>query len=97
MAQKKYLAIGHWRDSENTTCVASSAYSMKGFRTDLSGNAFVPYVVMTEEKVKSIKNMDNYDMYEMVKKMTTNYRTWDIVTDYISQCFDIMEEKLSKA
>lgn len=94
---KKYLAIGHFKDSKNVTCVSSIGSSIKDFRTDLSGNAFVPYVVITEKKFNSIKNVDVFNIFEAVKKMTTNYRVWSIVTDYIAQCSDIMEEKLSRA
>lgn len=94
---KRYLAIGHFKESKNVTCVSSIGSSIKDFRTDLSGNAFVPYIVITEEKFNSIKNMDDFDIFEVVKKMTTNHRVWNVVTDYISQCSDIMEEKLSRA
>lgn len=97
MTEKKYLAIGHWRESKNVTCVSSIDTSIKNFRETLSGNAFIPYVVMTEEKVNSINNMDSSDIYEAIKKMTTNYRVWNDVTDYILQCFDIIEEKMSRA
>ncbi|MST81571.1 hypothetical protein [Bilifractor porci] len=92
MKEKRYLAIGHFRESENVTCVSSLGSSIKDFRKELSGNAFVPYVVITEEKFNNIKNMDSFDIFESVKKMTTNYRVWDIVADYMSQCFDIMEK-----
>lgn len=97
MTEKKYLAIGHFRELENVTCVSSLGSSIKDFRKELSGNAFIPYVVITEEKFHNLKNMDSFELYEAVKKMTTNYRVWDVVTDYISQCFDIMEEKLNRA
>lgn len=97
MAEKKYIVIGHWKESKNMTCISSIGSSIKELRKDLSGNAFVPYVVITEEKFHNLKNMHSLDIYEEVKKMTTNYRVWDDVTDYILQCFDIMEEKLSRA
>lgn len=38
-----------------------------------------------------------YDLFNEVKKMTTNYRRWDDITEYIEQCFDIMEEKMARA
>lgn len=37
---KKYIAIGHFDDSENTTCVAESTTSIKSFRSDCIGNGF---------------------------------------------------------
>lgn len=94
---KRYLAIGHFKESKNVTCVSSIEYSIKDFRTDLYENAFVPYIVLTEKKFNRIKDMDNFDIFEAVKKMTTNYRVWNVVADYVSQCSDIMEEKLIRA
>jgi hypothetical protein len=111
--ERKYLAIGHWMESnvrssnfnsepsqgessENVTCISAFGLSIRDFRGTLSANGFVPYVVMTEERFNHLKNMDSFDIFETVKKMTTNYRVWDVVTEYIEQCADIMEEKLSR-
>lgn len=87
---KRYGAIGHWRESENVTFVAHSNNSMKAFRDDLGGNGFIPWMIVTEKTMEEIKN--NEDVLEMVKRKVTNYRKWEIVTEYIAQCFDIMEE-----
>lgn len=94
--ERKYLAIGHWIESSNVTCISAFGLSIRDFRGTLSANGFVPYVVMTEERFNHLKNMDSFDIFETVKKMTTNYRVWDVVTEYIEQCSDIMEEKLSR-
>lgn len=91
---KKFLAIGHWRETPDaTTSVAEKCSSIKSFREDLSGNAFVPYVIISEKKLNVLETSD--DVFEEVKKMTTNYRKWDEIADYIEQCLDIMHDKMS--
>ena len=93
---KKYLAIGHFADEKNSTIsVAMEAHTVKDFREQLGGNAFIPYVVITEKKFETLRNLDSFDLFNEVKKMTSNYRKWDHITDYIEQCFDIMEERLN--
>ncbi len=96
---KVYAAIGHWKDSENVTSVAEQQLSKKDFLQDLRGNEFVPYVVITEGMMKRLVALTNEDfgLYDQVKKMTTNYRVWDVVTDYLEQCFDILCDKISAA
>ena len=92
---KKYIAIGHWAEDKNITSIAHSNPNMKSFRDDLGGNAFVPYVIITEKRFDEILN--GADVFEEVKKMTSNYRKWNEITDYIGQCLDIMEEKMMNA
>ena len=91
---KKYIAIGHWSDSENIVSVAHSNNSLKDFRDDLSGNGFIPWMILTEKSFQDI--LDGADVWEMVKRKVTNYRKWDLVTDYISQCLDIMEDRINE-
>lgn len=92
---KRYLAIGHWKENKNMTCVAMRATTIKNFRDNLGGNGFIPYVIISEKKMETIMNTSSgFDLFEEVKKMTTNYRVWNDVCDYINQCFDIMEEKM---
>ena len=43
-----YAAIGHFKGSENMTCVASTNATKKAFQDDLRGNEFVAYAVLTE-------------------------------------------------
>ena len=93
---KKYLAIGHFADNKNgTISVAMEAHSVKDFRGQLMGNTFIPYVVITEKKFETLRNLDSFELFEEVKKMTSNYRKWNHIVDYIEQCFDIMEERLN--
>lgn len=92
---KKYIAIGHWTENENMTSVANTAMTMKNFRDDLGGNNFVPYVVISEKKFEKLLN--GADVWEEVKKLTSNYRKWNDITEYIAQCLDIMEEKMKNA
>ena len=94
---KKYLAIGHWDDSKNTTCVASTAHTMNDFRDDLGGNGFVPYVILSEKKLKEIEKAKDMELFYIVKKLTSNYRKWNEICEYINQCWEIMEEKLARA
>lgn len=93
----RYIAIGHWEESKNITSVVDVDTSIKNFRQTLSGNAFIPYVIITEKRFKNFETMNDYDIFEEVKKMTSNYRVWDSVSDYIAQCFDIMLEKLERS
>ena len=94
---KRYLAIGHFTDSKNITSVAMKTTSIKNFRDDCAGNCFIPWVIISEKKMNVLKNVDSFDLFEEVKKMTTNYRKWNDITDYIDQCFDIMEFKFNRA
>lgn len=95
---KTYSAIGHFKENKNATIgVAMKCNSIADFRRQLSGNEFVPYVVITEKKLETLKNIDSFNLFDEVKKMTTNYRVWNIVCDYIEQCLDILEEKMQNA
>lgn len=94
---KKYVAIGHFKYDSNMRSIAIAQNSMKEFRTDLAGNEFCAWVVLTEKRFEKLQNMDESEIYEEVKKMTSNYRRWNDVTDYIYQCRDIIEERLANA
>lgn len=94
---KRYIAIGHFEDSKNMTSVAMKAYSIKDFRDNLGGNGFIPFVVIPEKKMFILKNANSFVLFEEVKKMTTNYRKWNDICDYIEQCYDIMEERIMNA
>lgn len=89
-----YLAIGHFKDSKNITCIAMTQTTKKAFMTGCYGNEFVPYVVITEKTFERLgKCGDEFAIWETVKKLTSNYRVWNTVADYIEQCFDLMTEK----
>lgn len=49
--------------------------------------------------VQKLHEVDDgsWGIYEQVKKLTTNYHVWNVVTEYIEQCFDILEDKLIAA
>lgn len=94
---KKYIAIGHFDDSQNMTSVAMSTTSNKNFREDCGGNGFIPWVVISEKKMEILRNVDSFELFNEVKKLTSNYRRWNDICEYIEQCFDIMEEKLANA
>lgn len=94
---KKYIAIGHWNDNKNITSVASTSRTIKDFRDLLGRNGFIPYVIFTEKRFNEIETISNWDLYETIKKMTSNYRKWNDIVEYINQCYDIMEEKIQNA
>lgn len=92
---KKYAAIGHWKGNDNITSLAAAQNTKADFVNDLRKNGFVPYVVITEGMMEKLGAAD--DVYEMVKKMTSNYRVWNDVTDYLEQCFDILTDRIAAA
>lgn len=91
----KYLAIGHFKENENITCVASEAYTIKDFRRELQANGYVPYVVLTAKSLSNILTLDSYSVFKRVTHMTSNYRRWHDIADYIIQCSDIMIERFA--
>ncbi len=93
-----YAAIGHFKGNENITCIALMQSSKKEFMTDCYGNEFVPYVVLTEKMLNKIQACTySMDIFNQVAKMTTNYRVWKKVTDYLVQCSDIITDKVENA
>ena len=94
---KKFIAIGHFDDSTNMTSVAMTALNIKDFRQNLGGNGFIPWVVISESKMETLKNTSDMDLFDEVKKLTSNYRKWNDICEYLEQCFDIMEDKLERA
>ena len=58
----------------------------------------VPYVVITEKIFdKLLACEDCMEIFEQVKKMTSNYRVWNGITDFIEQCSDIISDKMAAA
>ena len=92
-----YAAIGHFKGSENTTCVASTNLTKKAFQDDLRRNEFVAYAVLTEWMFDRLMSLDGLDRWEQVKKLTSNYRKWRKLDDYIEQCGDIIASKMQAA
>ena len=80
-----YAAIGHFKGSENTTCVASTNLTKKAFQDDLRG------------MFDRLMSLDGLDRWEQVKKLTSNYRKWRELDDYIEQCGDIIASKMQAA
>ena len=91
-----YIAIGHFKDSENTTTVALMQRTKKAFMRDCYGNDFVPYVVLTEAMVEKVLSLDGMALWDQVRKLTSNFRKWNEVTDYIEQCGDIIEAEIAR-
>lgn len=94
---KKYIAIGHWDNSQNMTSVANSNINLKGFKVDLRGNGFVAWAILTEERFKKMLTLDDDEVWEEVKRITPYCRHWQDVEEYICQCSDIMQERLDMA
>ncbi len=91
-----YIAIGHFKDSKNITTVALMQRTKKAFMRDCYGNDFVPYVVLTEAMVEKVLSMDSFALWDQVRKLTSNFRKWNEVTDYIEQCGDIIEAEIAR-
>ncbi len=91
-----YIAIGHFKDSENITTVALMQRTKKAFMRDCYGNDFVPYVVLTEAMVEKVLSLDSFALWDQVRKLTSNFRKWNEVTDYIEQCGDIIEAEIAR-
>lgn len=91
-----YIAIGHFKDSESTTTVALMQRTKKAFMRDCYGNDFVPYVVLTEAMVEKVLSLGGLDLWDQVRKLTSNFRKWDEVADYIAQCGDIIEAEIAR-
>lgn len=98
---KAYIAIGHFKGNQNTVSAAMTANTKKDFIGNLFGNEFIPYAVLTEGMVQKFHDIlaadDCFGVYDQVKKLTSNYRVWNEVADYIEQCFDIIEAKIQAA
>lgn len=94
---KMYVAIGHFKDNENITSIAMTQTTKKAFMRDCYGNEFVPYVVLTETMLEKVLSLDAMDLWDQVKKLTSNYRVWSQVAEYIEQCADIILEKVNAA
>lgn len=89
---KKFVSIGHWEGNKNTTWVGSLAYTMKDFRNDLLCNGFTPYVIISEKKMEVLKQAHFTEVFDEVRKMTSSRYYWSIVTDYINECVEGMDE-----
>lgn len=94
---KKYIAIGHFKGNQNITSVAMSNNNMEEFKADCKGNAFVAWAIITEKRMATLKETAAWDLFDEVKKITSDYRRWNDVTEYIEQCMDIMEDKMARA
>ena len=80
----------------NELCVCSD-WTLQGFREhDLCGE-FVAYAVLTEWMFDRLMSLDGLDRWEQVKKLTSNYRKWRELDDYIEQCGDIIASKMQAA
>jgi hypothetical protein len=95
---KVYAAIGHFNDSKNITAIAFQQNTKKDFLRDCYGNAFVPYVVLTEKTLSKVQECrSSLEIFETIKGLTSNFRVWDDVTEYLEQCFDLLTEKVNAA
>ena len=55
------------------------------------------YAVLTEWMFGRLMSLKDFELYEQVKKLTSNYRKWNDLTDYIEQCSDIIASKMQAA
>ena len=96
MEVKRYIVIGHFKESNNITSIADYGYTIKDVRMDCRGNGFIPYVILTEKKFISLNGIGGFKTFEVVKHLTSNYYKWNDVTEYILQCYDIMKQKIDE-
>lgn len=95
MSRNIYAAVGHFKGNKNTVSVVFEQNTKKDFLKDCYGNAFVPYVIFTEAMLNKIFSYESrMDVYEQIQKMTTNYRVWSIITEYLTQAGYLITEKL---
>ncbi len=96
---KKYIALGHFKGKtkESITSIVITQVNKKAALNDCYGNEFVPFVVITEEAFYNLDSGDVYNVFQAVKKMTTNYRVWDLVAQYLVDCRAIIIDNLNKA
>jgi hypothetical protein len=96
MTEKIYAAIGHFKDSKNVVSVVFKQRTRKDFMTDCYCNGFTPYVVMTETMLNKIFNdcRNGSDVFDQVKKLTTNYRVWNIVTEYLTNAGYLITDRI---
>ena len=59
------------------------------------GNEFIAYAIISEKKLHVLGVVDDMQLFEEVKKLSSNYRRWNDLTDYIEQCYDIMVERMA--
>jgi hypothetical protein len=95
---KIYVAIGHFKDDKNICSVVLEQHTKKDFMTDCYANGFAPYVVLTEKMLDRIFNKceSGMEVYEQVTKMTSNYRVWNIVTDYLTQAGYLITDEIKE-
>ena len=55
------------------------------------------YGISSIEEAEKITKDAGLDVYEQVKKMTTNYRVWNNVADYLTECLNIIADKVENA
>ncbi len=94
----KYIGIGYWKDEKDS--LVSKAFISKNLTTarrTLIENEFTAYTVLDEETFNSIKDETSTKIFEAVSAKTRNVSKWMLVTDYIDQCKDIIEEKFAVA
>jgi len=92
---KLYAAIDHYKGADNkgTQAIVYRQNTKKSFMQDCQANGFVPYVVLTETMLDTLLNKDGAEVFAQVKKLTSNYRVWNEVTDYITSAGDIIAAK----
>lgn len=89
---KKFVAIGHWDFNKNVTCVAGDANTRKEFENDIKCNGFIAYMIFSEKKISEYKAADIFGRLDMIP--SRNRHAIDI-EDYMSECMDIIEDKLA--
>jgi len=94
---KKYIAIGYWGKKKNAHHHIVVAHdSLKAVRRDCKANDFIAQIVLTEENFRRIMGLeDNYTRLFEIKKLTSNFKIWNMLTNYLSQCSSDIDNQLT--
>ncbi len=96
-SMKIYAAIGHFKGDKNIRSIVLTQNTRKDLMRDCVGNSFVAYVVLTEAMAEKLLSCEtSMDVFEQVKKLTTNYRVWNEVTDYITEAGYLITERIEE-
>lgn len=88
---KKYIAIGHFRNYTNITCIVSNVHTRKEFEQDLKGNAFIAYMIISERWFNKYKEADVFGKLGMIPMQNRHSIE---VYDYLTECRNVIEDKL---
>jgi len=84
---KRYIAIGHYRNSENVNFVIGSTDTRDEFKYELIANGFVYYAILTPKRMHDLLAMDDIARLDDMRKIAggSRARQFETTIDYIDQ------------